>query len=83
MEGGISRHWVLSLPVLKLAMYYPFSYIKHPQKERGKLDRNHRGGYTYGRNFAAQATRTTIPVVQVNKSETHGLIPRGKDVAQS
>jgi len=83
VAGGISRHWVLSLPVLPLAMYYHLSYIEHFLRESGKLDRIRRGGYTYGRNFAAQATRTAIPVVQVNKSEMHGLIPRGKDVAQS
>lgn len=83
MEGGISRHWVLSLPVLPLAMYYHFSYIEHSAKERGKLDRIRWGVYTYGRNFAAQAMRTTKPVVQVNKSEMHGQIPPGKDPAQS
>ena len=83
MEGGISRHWVLSLPVLQLAMYYPFSYIKHPRKERGKLDRNHRGVYTYGRNFAAQTTRPTMPVARANRSELAEQIPPGKDVAQS
>jgi hypothetical protein len=83
VEGGISRHWVLSLPVLPLAMYYHFSYIEHFRRERGKLDRVRWRVYTYGRNFAAQATRTTMHVVQVNRSEMHGQIPPGKDVAQS
>jgi hypothetical protein len=83
VEGGISWHWVLSLPVLPLAMYYHFSYIKHSAKERGKLDRIRWGVYTYVRNFAAQAARTTMPVVRVNRSEMHGQISPGKDVVQS
>ncbi len=83
MEGGISRHWVLSSPVLSLAIYYPFSYIEHSKKERGKLDRIRWCVYTHGRNSAGSAARTTMPVVHVNRSEMHGQIPPGKDAAQS